>query len=314
MGALAMVITPSAWAKYPQDKNIRVIIHVPAGGSTDVMSRIITSFMAPKLGTKFFIEEHAGAGGQIGYTELSKAKPDGYNIGAITTMSCISHEFTRKNLPYTLRGSFIPICQWFDDSSGLYVLADSPIKTLDDLIQTAKKKGGKMTCAGSIIWGVHHLHMLLLSEAAGFKMTFMPSDGSSDTRAALLGGHVDAAFGGVSDYGYLIKQGKLRGLAIARDSRFKDFPDWPTYKELGYDIALGSLNGFAAPAGTPQEYVDLLDNAVKETFQDKGFRKASRTVNMALVLSYKSGKDFRDTLYKLQDSLRPVFKKYYKKK
>jgi tripartite-type tricarboxylate transporter receptor subunit TctC len=93
-----------------------------------------------------------------------------------------------------------------------------------------------------------------------------------------------------------------------------DFPDWPTYRELGYDIVLGSLNGFAAPAGTPQEYVDILDNAVKDTFQDKGFLNAVKTVNMDLVLSYMNGKDFRQLLYKLQDDLRPVFKEFYEKK
>ena len=120
-----------------------------------------------RLGINFVVENHKGAGGQLGYTTLSQAEPDGYTIGTITTMSIVTHELTREDIPYTLRDSFAPIARIVLAPSGFYVPADSPFETLEDLVEYAKGNPGKLSLASDILWGTHHVQLKLLEKAAG---------------------------------------------------------------------------------------------------------------------------------------------------
>ena len=253
------------------------------------------------------VESHAGAGGQIGYTALSMAKPDGYTIGTITTMSIVTHELTREGLAYTFKDSFIPIGQAVFDPSGCVVLADSPFKTLDDLIQEAKKNPGKINWGGTMLWGTHHVQLALLEREAGIKVNYIPFDGLSETRAAILGGHLDVAASGMSGWLPLINEGKLRALAFAGTKRLSQLPDVPTYLELGYDVVVGSNRGFAAPAGTPKEIITLLSDTLKEVLEDPEFLAEAEKVGIAHTLNYSSAEDFRNFLLKLQNNMREFF-------
>ena len=150
--ALFAASAPASAGAYP-DKPIRVIVHVKPGGGTDTMARLVLKYAGEKLGTTFVVEDHSGAGGQRGYTALSRAKPDGYTIGTITTMSFVNHELTRKNVPYTVRDSFIPIARIVLAPSAVYVRADSPYKTLGDLIKAGKENPGKISWATGLFGG-----------------------------------------------------------------------------------------------------------------------------------------------------------------
>jgi tripartite-type tricarboxylate transporter receptor subunit TctC len=306
-GVLCLGMTQTAWAEYP-DKNIKVILHVSPGGGTDTMARLVLRYVGEKLGTNFVIENHSGAGGQIGYTTLSMAPPDGYTIGTITTMSIVTHELTREGLSYTLRDNFAPIARVVMDASGIFVPVDSPLKSLDDLILAAKKDPGALSWGGTMLWGAHHIHLALLEKAAGIKLTYVPFDGASESRAALLGGHLDVVAGGGSEFASQVKEGKLRGLALGGPKRSTLLPDVPTYKELGYDVEIGSNRGFAAPAGTPQEYIDILSKAFKEVMEDPVFLADAEKIGIAPTLNYMNAEDFRSYLLNLQENMREMLK------
>ena len=261
-----------------------------------------------KLGVKFIVENRKGAGGQIGYTALANAKPDGYTIGTITTMSIMTHELTRKKVPYTLKDSFAPIARVVLAPSGIYVPKDSPFRTLDDLIKFAKKNPKTINVGGTSLWGTHHVHMALLEKEAGIKLNYIPFNGAADVRVAILGKHVDVATGGFAYYAPLIKEGKLRALAVGAPERSPLLDTVPTYKELGYNVIIGSNRGFAAPAGTPQEYIDILSKAFKETLSDPAFLKDAEKIKIVPILAYLDGKAFREYLLKVQADMAKMLK------
>jgi len=297
-----------AAAAYPE-RDIRVIIHVTPGGGTDTMAKTVLRFAGEKLGINFVVENHKGAGGQLGYTTLSMAEPDGYTIGTMTTMSCVTHELTREDIPYTLKDSFIPIARIVLAPSGFYVPQDSPFKNLKDLIKYARSHPGELTVATDILWGTHHVQLKLLEKAAGIQMTNVPFDGSADVRAAILGGHVDAAMGGFAYFAPLVAEGKLRGLAVGAPERSVILDSVPTYREEGYDIVIGSNRGFSAPVDTPKEYIDTLSAVFKEVLEDPVFLVEAEKIGIEKIIGYLAADDYRAYLLNLQNEMREMLKK-----
>ncbi len=309
---LTVLAAQTAWAKYPE-KDIKVIVHVSPGGGTDLMARIVVKHLGKKLGKNFIVENQTGAGGQVGWTALSMAKPDGYTIGT-SSWSIATHELTRKKVPYKLRDSFTPIARVVLDPSGAFVLPTSPYKTLADLVAAAKKNPGKINWGGTFLWGAHHVHLLMLQKAAGIKLTYVPFDGVAESRTSLLGGHVDVGSSGASEYAELVKQGKLRGLAIAAPKRMANLPDVPTYKELGYKLQIGSDRGFIAPAGTPKECIQILSKGIGNVLADPEFLAEAKKVGIAPTLFYLNAEEFKEDLLERQGIMRETLKDFKKKK
>ena len=308
LGVLLLLNTSLVFASYPE-KDIKVIVHVSPGGGTDTMIRLVTRYMGEKLGVNFIVEDHSGAGGQIGYTALSMAEPDGYTIGTCTTMSFVTHELTREGLAYNLRDSFDLIARIVLDPSVCVVPANSPYQTLEDLIQAAKDNPGKINWGGTMLYGTHHIHAVLLEKAAGIKLSYIPYDGFSELLPSILGEHLDVGASGMTEWFPQIKEGKVRALAFAGPSRLEWLPGVTTYKELGYDVAVGSNRGIAAPAGTPTEYIKILSDTVKEVLQDPEFLQDAEKIGIVPILNYLDGEPFKDYLLTLQDNMREVLKK-----
>ena len=304
---LLIGFTTTVMASYPE-KDIKVIVHVSPGGGTDTMIRLVTRYMGEKLGVNFIVEDHSGAGGQIGYTALSMAEPDGYTIGSCTTMSFVTHELTREGLAYTLRESFEPIARIVLDPSVCVVPANSPYQTLEDLIQAAKESPGKINWGGTMLYGTHHIQAVLLEKEAGIKLSYIPYDGFSELLPSTLGEHIDVGASGMTEWLPQIKEGKVRALAFAGPARLEWLPGVPTYKEFGYEIAVGSNRGIAAPAGTPKEYIKILSDTVKEVLQDPEFLKDADKIGIVPILCYLDGESFKDYLLALQDTMREVLK------
>jgi len=292
-------------ADYP-DKNITVSIHTKPGGGTDTMARVVWKHAEQLSGVHFVIENNPGAGGQIGYTKLAMAKPDGYFVGVITTLSITTHELTRKGVTYSLKKSFRPIARIVLDPSVVVVRADSPFKTLGDLIAAAKKNPGQLNWGGTFLYGAHHVHYIMFERETGAKLQYVPFDGAADSRAALLGGHIDVGSGGVSEYVQLVKEGKLRILVVAGGERYPELPDVPVYKDLGFNLQAGSNRGFAVPAGTPEDRVLWLDDLLGKVVKDPEFLKDAKKVGIANTISYLPGKEFQAYLYQLQDLMREI--------
>ncbi|MCK5767813.1 MAG: tripartite tricarboxylate transporter substrate binding protein [Candidatus Atribacteria bacterium] len=304
---LLIGFTTTVMASYPE-KDIKVIVHVSPGGGTDTMIRLVTRYLGEKLGVNFIVEDHSGAGGQIGYTALSMAEPDGYTIGSITTMSIVTMELTREGVAFTLKDSFEPIARLVLDPSVCVVPANSPYQTLEDMIQAAKENPGKINWGGTMLYGTHHIQAVLLEKEAEIKLNYIPYDGFSELLPSILGEQIDSAASGMTEWLPQIKEGKLRALAFAGPSRTEWLQGVPTYKELGYEVAVGSNRGLAAPAETPKEYIEILSNAVKEVLQDPEFLKDAERIGIVPILGYLNGETFKDYLLTLQDNMREILK------
>ena len=261
-------------AEYPE-RYVQVVVHVPPGGSTDLMARLVSSYLSRRLGAPFVVENFTGAGGEVGYHKISSAKPDGYTIGTITTTSIITHELTRKNVPYKFHDSFVPIAQIVSDPTGLFVLRDSAIRSLDDLVQRAKKAPGRINCSGTAVWGTQHVHVKQIEAACGVSLNYIPFDGVAETRNALLGGHVDLVASGVSDFDALIRARKVRALAVGAARRLPQMPD---------------------TAGTPPAIVEALNQAIRNIVADPAFLADAEKMAMKAILDYRGSADYRSEL------------------
>jgi len=306
-GMFLSFFSVGALATYP-DKDITLFVHSSAGGTTGLMAQLVAKHVGKRLGVSIVLKYLPGAGGSIAYTALCLAKPDGYTMGTTNTMSFVTNELTTKGLAFTLKDSFTPIAQVVFDPSGCVVPVDSPFKTLDDLIKVAKEKPETISWGGTMLWGAHHIHALILEREAGIKLNYIPFDGLSEIKTAILGGHIDVGASGMSGWIPLINEGKLRALAFAGIDRLTQIPDVPTYVELGYDVLTGSNRGYSVPSGTPKERVDLLSNTIKEVLESPEFLAEAEKLGLAHTLNYLSGEDFRDYLLKLQDNMREFLK------
>lgn len=295
-------------AEYP-DKDLKVSLHVSPGGGTDTMARTVWKHAERLSGHHFVIENHSGAGGQIGYTKLATSKPDGYTLGTITTLSIVTHELTRKGVVYSLKESFQPIGRVILDPSVVVVRADSPYKTLEEVIAAAKEQPGNLNWGGTFLYGAHHVHYIMFKRATGAELQYIPFDGAAEARAALLGGHIDVGSGGVSEYAQLAKEGKVRILVVGGEQRYPALPEVPVYEDLGYDVQIGSNRGFAVPTGTPEERAKWLEDLLAKVVKDPEFLKDAKQVGIADTLAYMPGEKFKTYLTKLQDLMREILPK-----
>lgn len=292
-------------AQYPKE-DIRVVVHVSPGGGTDTMIRLITKYMGEKLGVNFIVEDYSGAGGQIGYTTLAMAEPDGYTIGSITTMSIVTMELTREGIEFSLEDSFAPVARIVYDPSAAVVPVDSQFETMNDLIEYAKENPLRVNVGGTMLWGTHHVHAALLENVTGAQFTYIPFDGVAETRSAILGEHIDVGMSGVTEWLPLIEEGQVRCLAIAGNKRMDILPDVPTYAELGYDFEVGSNRGLAAPAGTPPEYIEILSQTLAEVLEDPEFLEEAERIGITTIINYLDGPAFHEYLLNLQNNMAEV--------
>lgn len=297
-----------AHAAYPE-RPITVLINASPGGGTDIMARILWKHAESRLGVPVVIENRAGAGGQIAYTALAMSQPDGYTLSATNTMSIVTHELTREGVIYKLKEHFTPVAQVVLDPSAVVVRADSPFETFDQLLEHALANPGSLTWGGTFLWGAHHIHLEMLHQATGAEFTYIPFDGAAETRAALLGGHIDVAAGGLSEYTELIDSGEARALAMGSTQRWTEYPDIPTYRDLGYDIVIGSNRGFSVRAGTPQEIVDRLSDVIGEVMEDPAFLADAERIGIKPTLAYMDSATFTAYLHDLQDIIRALLGK-----
>jgi len=256
--SLAGLDSISAHAATFPEKEITMIVNFGAGGVTDLMSRELAREMEGQLGKPVVILNRPGALGTLGPAQLARQKPDGYQVGVISssTLTIAPH---LMNTPYTIK-DFDFIAGYGRFRYGVVVRADSPYKTMRDLVDAAK--AGKSIFFGSPSTP-NSLIMFDLARKTGGKFEQVSYKSGPDTMAALMGGQVEVSVPNPSDVMSYIKAGKLRLLASAGQSRWPEFPEVPTIKESGYDVAMDAWVGLGVPKGTPPDVVARLQAAVK---------------------------------------------------
>lgn len=258
-------------ADYPTN-DIRVVVPWGAGGGTDGIVRKISSIAEKSLPTSIFVENVEGGVSATGIMQVMDSRPDGYTLGALTYDSVITVPW-QGLLPNYKMANLKLIARITAEPDAIMVNAKSDYATLDDLIAAAKANPGKIKVGIQGIGSRVHLAMLQIQDTAGvkFNMISYPA-GASQQKEAVLSNEVDAVITSLGDFAPVIQSGDVRGLAELSGARNAAFPDVPTAKELGFDIQVGSFIVIAAPAGTPDEAVAVLETAYSDAYQGEEFQ------------------------------------------
>ncbi len=227
----------------------------PAGGGTDVGARILASVAEKKMGQPIVVVNKSGAGTQIGFTELSRQKPDGYYLGIVLlpAINTIILDPERKAI-FTLTPSSRSSIR-FMIAGLIWVRAESPYKTLKDLLEDAKKNPGVIRASTTGILSDDHLAILMMEQAAGVKFRIVHFEGGAQQLTATLGGQVDVSFDNVGVINAKIRGGVVRALAVTDRERSKFLPEIPTTAELGYSSVDFLLHtGRDGPQGHPRRH------------------------------------------------------------
>lgn len=291
--SIAMTAAGAAFAEYPE-RPITMIVAYSAGGGTDIAARTLVPYIEKHLGNgaSIVVVNRPGAGGEIGFTELAQAAPDGYTIGFINTPNLVTIPIQRT-ARYGLE-SLKPIANVITDPGAFSVLPDSPYKTLDELVAYAKEHPAQVTYGTTGIGSDDHLAALSFEAATGIKLAHVPFGGNADVRAATLGGHIAIADMNISEAIQDVEEGTLIPLGQMAEVRWDKAPDVPTFKEQGYDVISGSQRGIGAPAGVPDDIVAKLSAAVQSAVNDPDF--VARANEQKLALDYMDSATFTASL------------------
>lgn len=249
---------------------VQLMVAFPPGGSTDVGARIVASIAEKGLGKPIVVLNKGGAGGQVGWTDMARQKPDGYYIGYLNLPATNTVILDPERKAIFGVDAFVPIINQVLDPGVVWVRADSPYKTLKDLVDAAKKAPNTIRTATTGILSDDHLAILMLEEAApGAIFRIVHLAGSVDQVKEVIGGNVDVAFDNVGSIAPRVRSGELRALMVMDHQRSKFIPDVPTSKEVGYPTVISnSTRGIAAPKGLPQPVLKKLEEVLKKAMED----------------------------------------------
>lgn len=252
------------------DRPINLIVAFPPGGSTDVGARVLAAIAEKDIKQPIVVVNKGGAGGQIGWTELARAKPDGYTIGFLNLPATNTTILDPERKAIFKADSFVPIINQVLDPGVVWVKADSPFKTFKDFVEAAKAKPGTLRAATTGILSDDHLAILMTEEAVpGATFRIVHLDGGATQLKEVLGGNVDAAYDNVGSIVKQVQAGQVRALVVMDKARSKFLPDVPTTVELGYPtIISSSTRGIGAPKGTPPDVIAKLAGVLKKAMED----------------------------------------------
>lgn len=250
---------PALAQTYP-DRPIRIIVPFPPGQATDILARLLGEKLAVQLGQPVVIDNRSGAGGIIGTEAGARAAPDGYTLVMLSSGPVTVNPYVYNNVPYDPVKDFTPISNLAATAHVLIVRPDFPAKTLAELIAMVKERPGHYNFASPGAGTSQHLTMEMFRYRAGLDMLHVPYRGSGQAQADLMGGQVPMLFDTITSVTGLVKDGKLRTLAVSTAERSPFLPDVPTVSESGVPgFSSGGWIGIAGPAGMPAPIVQKLN-------------------------------------------------------
>lgn len=267
--AVAGTLTLPVWAqdKWPT-KPVTYIVPFPAGGTTDILGRLIGQKLGPVLGTTIVVDNRGGAGGSVGSEMASRAPADGYTLLGGTVSSHAINVSLYPKLGYDPIKSFTPVALIGTNPVVLIVGQNSPFKTLKDVLAAAKAKPGSISSASAGSGTSQHLALELLGFKSGTQFIHVPYKGSGPAIQDVIGGQVDMMFDTTVVAGPHIQSGKVRALAVTSAKRLESLPNVPTVAESGVPgFEVLSWQAIFAPTGTPKQIVDRLHTEIVKILQ-----------------------------------------------
>ncbi|MDF8365173.1 Bug family tripartite tricarboxylate transporter substrate binding protein [Achromobacter anxifer] len=253
---------------YP-NKPIRLIVPFAAGGTTDIVARVVADGLGRELGQPVIVENRGGGGGSIGADALARSTPDGYTLGVATVSTMATNPATNPKNPYNPLTDFAPITNMVNVPNVLTVNPAVPAKSLAEFIALLKANPGKYSYASSGAGGIGHLDGELFKSLTKTDMVHVPYRGSGPALNDVIAGQVNAQFDNLPSSMPHIQAGKLRALAVAAPKRLPALPDVPTFAEGGLpEMDNMAWYGLVAPAGTPQAVIDRIHDATVKALKD----------------------------------------------
>ncbi len=261
-----------AWGQAYPDKPIKLIVPAAPGGPTDIPARLLSQIL-PKLGQPIVIENRAGAGGTIGARAVVAAPPDGYTLLVGNTSVLAVAPSVSASAGYDPTRQLAAVAKFSESYQIVVVHPAFAVKTLRELVSYAKANPGKLNYAHTGVGGLPHLTGELFKSAAGVDIVGVPYKSGGDSVTAVLGEQVQMTFEGITILLPLIREGRLRALAVTSRDRTPLAPDLPTMIEGGVpDYEVTTFNGIVAPAGTPDAVIRLLNAAINEGLRTPDMR------------------------------------------
>jgi tripartite-type tricarboxylate transporter receptor subunit TctC len=275
---LLLAALPARAQTYPAAP-VRMLVPFGAGGATDAVARVFADRLQQRMGQSVLVENRAGAAGQIAAAVLARAPADGYTLMFTTAAPITIAPLMNDKVQYDPRKDFVPIAVVAVQPIWLVVNANSPLRSVADIVKAAKDSPGKLTYGTSGTGTELHLAAEAVARSAGIRMTHVPFRGGGEVITALLGSQVDFAALSTASIAPALRQGSLRAIAVSSPQRMADFPDVPTFAELGHGGAtMVPWWGLMAPAGTPPAVVARLTQEMKAASEEPAVRERLKAI------------------------------------
>ena len=266
-----LLLAPSAWSQQPYpSRPVRIVVPFSPGGGGDLMARTVAAKLTERTGRSFVVENRAGASGNIGAEIVVNSTPDGYTL--LSTSSTYGIQASLGKTPFDPLNDITPIVALARAPAVFIVAPNSPFKTLRDLITAAKRYPGQMTFGTAGIGAIAHMNMEQFASVAGIRMSHVPYKGSSQALTDMLGGHIAVTTANPTVAAPMVKNGRIRALAVGGSHRLPSMPDVPTYPEAGlpgfdpYD-----WKAILGPKAISLEIVSRLTTEINAIIKDKDF-------------------------------------------
>jgi tripartite-type tricarboxylate transporter receptor subunit TctC len=239
---------------------VKFVVPFAAGGTTDILGRLMAQRLSEEYGQQFVVENKAGAGGNIGADAVAKAAPDGYTFVVGTPGPHVINQFLYKNQPFDGAKDFAPVMVIARVPNLISVNPDVKAKSLKELIDLVKAQPGKLSYATAGIGGTGHVAMELMKSMTGMDIVHVPYRGSAPATTDVVGGRVEVSSDNLPAVQPFVEAGKLRALAVTTTKRWPELPDVPTVSEAGVPgYEASAWFTIAAPAKTPREIIDKMN-------------------------------------------------------
>ena len=254
---LLVLLSPAHAQNWPQ-RQVTIVVPFGAGGSADLLARILATHMQVKYNVPVVVENRAGAGGSIGTGYVAKAAPDGYTLLLGTVSSIAVNAALYTKLPFDVDKDLQPVAQLVSFPNLLIINPKLPAKTLPELIAYLKANEGKVNYGSSGLGTSSHLTIVMLEQAIGTKMTHVPFKSTGDVVNTMLSGNIDLAFDSMTTVWPHAEKGTVRAIAVSTPTRSSSAPDVPAIAETIKGFEATAWQGLFAPAGTPRPIVDAI--------------------------------------------------------
>ena len=286
---------PGAPAQQYPERPLTILSGYPAGGLVDIVARFLAEGMKSKYPKGVVVLNRSGAGGSIAAQEVATGKPDGYTV-VLAPLSTLVIQPQISELRFKTPDDYEPVVNVVSYYPLLVVRPDAPWKGTQEFVAEAKANPGKMRVGTPGEGTSSHLNLEEFMRVAGVKLTHVPFRGWAESSPALLGGHIEAVVAQPGEAKPFVDAKKMRALVLFRDARHSAFPDTPTARELGWNVANGVWFLLMAPKGTPAPIVKYIHDSAKAALEDPGFVNQMST--RGVDVDYRPGDKLRADLWR----------------